>query len=483
MSALELSEAYRGGELSPVDVFDSLITRIKELNPVMNSIVTLDEDRARRLAKDAEAAIKRGEEKGPLHGIPIALKDATEAEGMRITYGSKLLANHVSKKNSVSTARLQKAGGIILGTTNISDLSVVISTTHNLVVGSTLNPWDTTRSSGGSCGGAAAALASGMAPLATATDGWGSLRIPACFCGVYGIKPSIGRIPLYPSVAGWETLITEGCITRTVSDAALYIDAARGYDMRSRTSLPNEKGSYLEGLKDGVEGIKFAYSPNLGHIQVDPEIAEITRKAAFAFQKLGCDVTEIGQEFPDLRREMLTLVCASAHAAFPLKKWRDEMDPLFWEFPLMKETFTVRDYIRAEFSRGEVCKVAKRVFDDCDFLLTPMAAIAPFKIDERGGPMGPSVVAGKSVDPMSWTDFVYPFNFTTQPAATVPCGFTKEGLPVGLQIVGKHFDDAGLLRASYAFEQAFQWRERKPSLKANLLPKNEVNSITTIFSL
>jgi len=464
MSALELTEAISRGELSPVDVLDAVMEQVKRYNPELNAIVTITEESARESAKKAEKMVKKDEKLGPLHGVPITIKDLVFTKGVRTTFGSKLYENFIPDEDAVLVERLKKAGAVIIGKTNVPKFGL-IPVTDNLVFGRTRNPWDKSKTTGGSSGGAAAAVAAGMGPLASGSDGGGSIRIPSSLCGVYGIKPSFGRVPSYhPGLYGWETVACEGPIARTVADAALMLDVMAGPDDRDRFSLPAASVNYLETVEDGIEGSKIAYSPDLGYAVVDPEVEKLTRKATFSFEKLGCEVAETKPDLFDMQYELITMVIAETITANEehLEEWKEKMYPLYLGYLQLEETFSVRDIVRVQYKREELWEKMRKIFENYDFLLTPTTAVPAFEIEE--GTMGPTEIAGETVGPVGWIAFTYPFNFTGQPAASVPCGFTEDGLPVGLQIVGNRYDDEGVLRASRAFEKAFPWQDKKPPL-------------------
>ena len=464
MSALELTEAISRGELSSVDVFDAVSEQVRRCNPEINAIVTLTEESARESAKKAEKMVKKGEKLGPLHGVPITIKDLVFTKGVRTTFGSKMYENFIPDEDAVLVERLKKAGAVIIGKTNAPEFGL-LSVTDNLVFGPTRNPWDKSKSTGGSSGGAAAAVAAGMGPLASGSDGGGSIRIPSSLCGVYGIKPSFGRVPAYPTLPGFETMSCQGPIARTVPDAALMLDVMAGPDDRDRFSLPATDVSYLKTLEKGIEGSRIAYSLDLGYAVVDPEVEKLTRKAAFSFEKLGCEVTEIKPDLPDTGSELATMIVAETVTAHEehLEEAKEKMYPLFLGYLQLEETFSVRDIVRVQYKREELWRKMRKIFENYDFLLTPTTAVPAFDL-EKYGIIGPTEIAGQTVVPLGWFAFTYPFNFTGQPAASMPCGFTGDGLPVGLQIVGNRYDDDGVLRASRAFEKAFPWQDKKPSL-------------------
>ncbi len=464
MSALELTEAYAKGKISPVDALEAILERAKRYNPELNAIVTPTETDARATARKAERDIKAGKKVGPLSGVPITIKDLVWTKGVRTTFGSKLYENFVPDEDAVLVERLKNAGAVIIGKTNVPEFGL-IAYTDNLIFGPTHNPWDKTKTSGGSSGGAAAAVAAGMGPIAHGNDGGGSIRIPASFCGVYGIKPSFGRVPDYPGLTMWETMNSDGPITRTVSDAALMLDVMSGPDERDRFSLPVTGEHYLENVGKGVAGAKVAYTPNLGYAAVDVDVENITRKAAFAFEMLECEVTEIKPDLINMENDLITSIVAKTVTtnAKRFEEWKKILYPYYSSFLALEPTLKSRDIVQIEYKREELWKKMRKIFGQYDFLLTPVTAVAAFEIG-KSGPVFPSKIAGRGVGPIGWMPFTYPFNFTGQPAASIPCGFTARGLPIGLQVVGRRYDDLGVLKASRAYEKRFPWQGKKPPL-------------------
>ncbi len=462
MSGLELAQSIKKGELSPVEVVDAFFKRVEKVNPKLNAFVTLTEESARKDAEKAEKAVKKGEKLGPLHGVPVAIKDNMPVKGVRTTWGSKLYADYVPEQDYIVVERLRRAGAIIMGKTNVPEFCL-IGITENPLFGVTRNPWNTGRTSGGSSGGSAAAVASGMAPIAVGNDGGGSIRIPSSFCGLYGLKPHQGRVPRWPALPGWETLSAEGPLTRTVADAALLMDVMAGPDNRDSLSLPEPSVSYFEKFEEDAKGKKFAYSPNLGYAVVEPEIAEIVRKAAFGFADLGYDVEEVKLDFLDMGPDWVSQLVAETVAAFGdrMEEWKKVVYPPYLDFLWLADHLKAVDYVKIQYKRKEHWDRVMKVFEKYDFLLTPMLPVAAFPLEVG---MGPNEIAGQAVGPTGWVPFTIPFNFTGQPAATVPCGFTKENLPVGLQIVGNRYDELGVLQASRVFEKAFPWRDKRPPI-------------------
>ena len=468
MSGLQMANAIRNEEISPVKILDAILERVKEVNPKINAIVTLVDEEAKGSAKKAEEAVRGGEKLGPLHGVPVYIKDNQFTKGIRTTFGSKLFESHVPAVDAVLVERLKAAGAIVLGKTNMPEFGL-LPITDNLLFGPTWNPWDLAKTPGGSSGGAAAAVAAGLGPLATGNDGGGSIRIPASLCGVYGFKPSFGRIPSFPSLPGSETLIHEGPITRTVADAALMMEVMAGPDERDRFSLPRQDIDYLGPTRESVEGLKVAYSADLGYAAVDREVREVTRRSALAFEKLGCEVEEEDPEIPNMEGDFLIETIADAVTSMEdylgdPGYWKEKIYPLYPSFFSLVDAYNIRDLVRARFRREHLLwDGIRHFFEKYDLLLTPSTAVPAFDYEE-GGSIGPTQIDGKDVGPIGWIAFTYPFNFTGQPAASIPCGFTKAGLPTGLQIVGRRYDDATVLKASAAFERAFPWQDRRPPI-------------------
>ncbi len=461
-SAVELAGLISRKEVSPVEVLEAFLERIRQVNPRLNAVVTLEEDKAREAAKRAEDQIARGEQIGPLHGVPLTIKDNVFTEGTRTTLGSRLMEDFVPEEDAVLVRRLKDAGAIMLGKTNLPEFGL-IPITDNSLFGPTRNPWDLDKTSGGSSGGAAAGVAAGMFPLSSGNDGGGSIRIPASLCGTFGIKPSLGRVPMYPRFPGFETMNHEGPISWTVEDAALMLQVMAGPHEGDRLSLPPGDYHYPAALKRGVKGMRIAYSPDLGYAQVDPEVKEITYQAARIFEEIGCEVEEINPQLPNLEDALQAKAITEAVAANEahLEVWKEKAYPLYLGMLEMAGSYSGTDMARHQFRREELWEQVRFIFKDYKVLLTPTTAVPAFTSGE-GGPLGPPTIDGKEVGPLSWIAFTYPFNFTGQPAASVPCGFTREGLPVGLQVIGPRFDEHTVFAVCGAFEKAMPWVEQRP---------------------
>ncbi len=454
-SALDLSRLYRRGELTPNELVDSLLQRIDELDPRLNAFVEVLADEARAAASAAAQALQAGNDRGLLHGVPVAIKDQINIKGVRVTFGTPLLEHQVADEDAPLVQRLRAAGAIILGTTNMPEFGWQ-GHSWSPLWGMTHNPWNLERSAGGSSAGSAAAIAAGLAPFALGSDGAGSIRIPASFCGVFGLKPTYGRVPMYP-VSVSELVTHYGPMSRSVRDAAAMLDVMAGPDPRDPFCLPPPDESYLAACEGGIEGLKVAWSPDLGYAKVDPEVARLTEAAAHRFLDLGCYVEEATPGFPDpIWSADQHLTAGAANRAWDkLPEWRDRMDPGFVATAEIMAQRTLFDSARARLQRLQVADTMGRFFQRYDLLLTPTMPEPAFGLDRSERPYQPSI---------GWSPFTYPFNLTGEPAATVPCGWTSDGLPVGLQIVGPRFAEGRVFRAAAAFESARPWADRRPPI-------------------
>jgi aspartyl-tRNA(Asn)/glutamyl-tRNA(Gln) amidotransferase subunit A len=459
-SALDLAALIRDKQLSPVELTTTLLARIEALNPRLNAFCLVTQETARVAAREAEIAVMKGEPLGLLHGVPVSLKDVLYTRGLRTTGGSRLFEELVPEEDNAAVGRLKAAGAVILGKTNTSEFGHK-PLTDNPLFGVTRNPWNPALTPGGSSGGAAAAVASGLGPVGLGTDGGGSVRVPAAFCGLVGFKPSFGRVPQAPGFPGWEHVGHAGPLTRTVRDAAAVLDVIAGSDDRDRTSLPREAGSYLEACDADVRGLHVAWTPDLGYAAVDERVLEVCGNAAAAFEEqLGCHVEVVNPGWENPEDVFGTIVAAQFYAA-----WGDELpareadlDPTLVRFLRRGGGITARDYLRAMAQATAYWQEVHTFLARFDLLLTPTTAVPPFPL----GTGVPREIDGREVSRLGWMAFTYPFNLTGQPAASVPAGFTDEGLPIGLQIVGRRHADRTVLAAAAAFEAACPWRDRRP---------------------
>ena len=462
MQARELAGLMRQKQLSPVEVIDAFLARIERVNQGVNAFCAVTAEMAREEARTAEAALmRRGrEDLGLLHGLPFSVKDLMAAKGAPLSWGSRIFAGRISEEDVPAVARMRAAGGIVLGTTNTPEFGW-LGVTQNKLFGITRNPWDRERTSGGSSGGAAAAVVAGMSPLALGADGGGSIRIHASFCGAFGFKPTYGRVPIHPHGTNWS-ISHVGPLTRTVADAALMMQVLAGYDERDPYALPSDGVDYLKELSASPRGIRIAWSSNLGYGTVDPEVAAVCENAAMRFREFGCTFNAADPKWPDPYHIWTTLFYGgyAARVAPLLVDHRDDLEPGLVAMTEEVLRWQPERYIRAWVDRLVFCDAARVFFEPYDLLLAPAVACQPFE----AGREHPTEIAGKELAPYRWLELTYPFNLTGQPAATVPCGFTKSGLPVGLQIVGRRFSDALVLAAAYRFEQAYPWYLKRPTL-------------------
>jgi aspartyl-tRNA(Asn)/glutamyl-tRNA(Gln) amidotransferase subunit A len=448
LSASELVEAYRTRTLSPVDVAAAIRQRMNALNPVLNAF-NLVNDALEKEASDSESRWAKGQPRGLLDGVPVSVKDILLTKGWPTLRGSKTVdARGPWNDDAPVVARLREHGALFLGKTTTPEFGWK-GVTDSPLTGITRNPWNPDLTPGGSSGGAAAALAAGMGPLALGTDGGGSIRIPCSFTGTFGIKPSFGRVPAWP-LSPFGTVAHVGPMTRTVADAALMLNVLALPDARDWHALPHDARDYRTGLDHGVRGMRIAYSPDLGYAKVDPEVAAIVKAAVKTFEDLGANVEEKhpGFENPDgvFRAHWFS------GAAFVLRNVPEEkkalVDPGLLEVGAQGERITAAELLDAQMRRGALGTAMNLFHRDYDLLVTPTLAIPAFNVGEEY----PGKKAGRRWT--DWTPFSYPFNLTQQPAASVPCGTTKAGLPVGLHVVGPKYADALVLRACRAFEAA-----------------------------
>ncbi len=461
-SALKLAALIRAKAVSPVEVVDAILARIERLNPRLNAYCAVTAEEAREAAVAAEVSVLTGEELGPLHGVPFSVKDLIFTRRVLTTAGSRLFADHVPEEDAVAVERLKGAGGILLGKTNTPEFGHK-GMTDSPLFGATRNPWNLEMTPGGSSGGAGSAVAAGLGPMALGTDGGGSIRVPASFCGIYGLKPSFGRVPAYPRFRGWRGVSVTGPMTRTVRDAAAMLDAMAGPDDRDQHSLPGAGvESYLAACDAGIAGLSVGWSPDFGYARVDPDVRDVCGHAAELFESLGCHVEVVTPSWEDPGEIFRVMAAAETHAAWGhvLDEGEERVDRTLAALLKFGRTITIEQYLDAAHRRDELWTEVQRFLARFDLLITPAVAVPPF-------PVGQSAVKeidGEEVPPLGWIAFTFPFNLTGQPAASVPAGFTPSGLPVGLQIVGRRYAERTVLAASAAFEAAAPWSARRPPL-------------------
>ncbi len=475
LSAVATAQWIREGRLSPVEAVEAALERVKRRNPVLNAFVTVLAEQARERALAAERALRAGGPLGPLHGVPIALKDLFDAKaGVRNTFGSLVFADFVPDTDANHVARLEAAGAIVIGKTNTPEFGYK-GTTDNLLFGPTRSPFDLATNAGGSSGGSAAAVAAGMVPLAQGSDGGGSVRIPAALSGVVGFKATFGVIPLVTRPDGFlghTPYAHVGPLSRTVEDAALMLGVLAGPDARDPLSLP-AFGLDLGGAAlRGVRGLRIAYSPDYGGFPIEPAVAEPVAAAAAAFEELGAEVEAVQLTLPRPHHELAamwtrtsgvraaeTVAAMRASGIDLLGEHRDRLDPYFLRKVEAAQEVRAIDYRLDDVARTEVYDALQAVFERFDLLVGPTLSVAKVDNADDGLTMGPATVEGEEVDrAIGWCP-TYLQNFTGHPAISIPAGFTPEGWPVGLHISGPRFADARVLAAAAAFERARPWSE------------------------
>src|SRR5215217_2110712 len=458
LSASELRDRYRTKAQSPVEVTRAVLDRIDRLNPVLNAFTVVTHELALEQARMAERAYAGGVAP-PLAGIPISIKDLTPTRGIRTARGSLIDPDWMPEEDAPVVERLYSAGVVMLGKTNTPELGWK-GDSGNRVFGPSFNPWNLAKTPGGSSGGAAAAVAAGLGPLAQGSDGAGSIRIPAAFCGIFGFKQSFGLVPQYPPSAVGD-LSHLGPMTRTVYDAAMMLNAMAGADARDRLSWWSGI-DYTRDLDAGIRGLRVAWSPTLGYAQVASDVLENTERAAMAFRELGCEVEQVDPSLPDPANILDVMWSGSLAGYFAerIDEVRNLLDPGLLQVVERAGSLSAADLAQALQQRNTYYTGMRQFMERFDLLLTPTLPVTAFTagLDEPDGWQRATLA------PLDWTPFTFPFNLTGQPAATVPCGFGGNGLPVGLQIVGRWRDDIAVLRAAAAFESAMPWTDLRPPL-------------------
>jgi aspartyl-tRNA(Asn)/glutamyl-tRNA(Gln) amidotransferase subunit A len=460
MPATEVAARIAAKELSPVELITAVLARIEALEPRVNAFATLAADAAMDGAKAAEAAGASGAPLGPLHGVPVTIKDLTSVEGLPFQRGSLIDEHSIGEFDTPLVTRLKAAGAIVLGKTTTSEYGWK-GVSQSPLTGITHNPWKYGYNAGASSAGAAAGAAAGYGPLHQGSDGAGSVRMPSHFCGVYGLKPSFGRIPAVPVSNGDQTS-HNGPMTRTVADAALMLRVMSGAHPQDHYSLEAEPADYPALLESDLAGLRVAYSPDLGHARVDPEVAALVKDAVGVFEDLGANVEQVTPGWAAPGPELARFFWPAHELRFraDLAEWGAKMDPGLVACIDFIGNPSALDYLEMRQRKLDYIAAVHDWFGDWDLLLTPAVSVAAFPADR----LQPEHWPRHEWDWITWAEFSYPFNFTHNPAASIPCGFTDAGLPVGLQIVGPRLDDLGVLRASAAFEAARPWADKRPPL-------------------
>ncbi|MCZ2859300.1 amidase [Blastococcus sp. VKM Ac-2987] len=464
-SATELAGMIRSKSVSPTEVLDSVLGRMDTVEPTIHAFITITDDLARAEAAAATERAARDELLGPMDGIPYSIKDLENTAGIRTTLGSTFFTDNVPETDSVVAGRLRASGGVLLGKTNTPHFGYK-DMADNLVAETTVNPWDRTRTVGGSSGGAAAAVAAGMGALAQGSDGAGSIRIPAALCGVVGFKPSFGRIPVHPGREYWSHRTHNGPLTRTVADAALMTAVMAGNDDRDAMSLTSDLEEFVPPPRSArpLAGRKVRWSPDLGYGVVSAEVARIVAGAVQSLEELGCQVEEKAPGWDD--PSTFHRIIYTSQIAAGIGPYADR-NPEWVEDTLMQlisvgRSFSAVDLKTAEIQRGALYDVARTLFEQIDFLVTPAMPLEAWSAEP--GP-GLREIDGTPLPPgMGRSYAVNPFNLTGQPAISIPCGWTAAGLPVGVQIVGRRNRDIDLLLFAHVLEQHLSLVDRWPPL-------------------
>ena len=459
LPASELAARYRSKSLSPVEAIDAVLRHIDRQEPALNAMALVTADLARSAAKQAEAAFMRGDA-CRLEGVPVTIKDLQQTRGTRTGWGRRVCAGNIPDGAAPGGTGLRDAGCIMLGKTTAPEFGWK-GVSQSPRTGITHNPWQHGLSAGGSSSGAGAGAAAGYGPLHQGGDGAGSVRIPAHMCGVFGMKPTHGRVPNWP-MSNNDLATHIGPITRTVTDGALMLEAMAGPHVWDYTSLEAPPQDYASQLPASMRGKRIAFSPDLGHARVDNDVAELVAGAVGAFEAMGATVEPVmpawGPVGPGLFDFFWPATFSSRLRLLP--EWEDRLDPGFVAMIKTAKDLKVPDFMAMRERRFAYCQSIHEFFQGWDFLLTPAVSTPAFPahlLQPEHWPQHPW-------DGLSWAQFSYPFNWAGNPAVSVPCGFTGAGLPVGLQIVGRRFDDLGVLQAAYAFERARPWAARRPPL-------------------
>ena len=462
-SAADLRRLIDSRQVSIVELTELFLRRIEDLNPRLNAYLTVTGDEALESARAADQALLRGESKGPLHGIPVSIKDLEITKGVRSTMGSLIFKDHFPDQDSIVVERVRGSGAIILGKTNTPEFGFS-GTTENRLGDACRNPWNIERTSGGSSGGAGAAVAAGLCTLACGSDGGGSIRIPCSFTGTFGIKPSQGRVPRYGGVGrpAYNMSSQSGPMARTVEDAALLLQVLAGPDSRDAGCMREAPPDFAKSLDQDVRGLRLAWSPDLGYAAVDPEVKAATSKAARVFEELGCAVEEPGVTLEDPFPIFWDIFSTAGFTSYGhlLAEHRDQLTDYGRSTIERGEGMTGADLSRA---LNQVVQLQARMadlFERYDLLLTPSTAVPAFPVGEH-----PAVIGGREVIPFwGYTPFTFAFNLTMHTASSVPCGFSSDGMPIGLHIIGRRGDETTVLRASAALERVRPWADRRPPI-------------------
>lgn len=458
MSALELREAIVTRQISPTEVMRATLDRLERLEGDLNCFASYTPELAIQAAMAAEQSLMRGDPPGALHGLPISVKDLIAVKDVRLGFGSRVMAANIASADAPAVERIRNAGACIVGKTTTSEFGCK-AVGDSPLTGITRNPWDHSKTPGGSSAGAAASVAAGLTPFALGTDGGGSLRIPAALTGIFGIKAQFGRVPVYP-VSATPTLAHVGPLARTVRDAAMLLEAISGYDARDPFSATAPVPGFLAACDRPVAGLRIAWSPTLGYAKPDPEVLEIAERSVKVFEDLGCTVEEV--EHP-LGADPIDLWVSEFYAGVgvrlkkPMTDERHLLDQGVVDILDGALAQSSEEYYSNVFRRYELREKLRLFFERYDLLITPTLPCAAFDM----GLNTPPQLTDRNI--VSWVYYTYPFNLTGQPAASIPAGFTRAGLPVGIQIVSRAHCENDIFSAAAGFESAQPWSTHRPS--------------------
>ena len=469
LSAAELAQRIARREISPLELVHSTLARVERSQPILNAFITICAEEALRTARDAETAVMRGRPLGPLHGVPFSVKDLIDTRGVRTTYGSVIFEHHVPAADAVAVARLKAAGAILIGKTTTPEFGQK-GLTEAPLFGRTRNAWRPDRTCGGSSGGAAVAVAAGLGPIAVASDGGGSTRIPAACNGVVGFKQSLGVVPVDGAQDAFGNISYVTPMTRTVLDTALMLEAIAGPHPSDPHSLNRVKQDFVGAAsgRAGAGGLKIAWRPLLGNKEVSAEVLDLCAEAVSVFAELGADVFEMPDDFEPA--EPLWLVVNGSYRlaqyGHHLKDHRDRMDPTLVAQLERASGYSAEELYRAIFLRTRMYRQVQSWFEQADLVVTPTLSRTALPLDQDF--FAPIEIDGNPIDTMrrAWYPYTLPFNMTGNPAVSLPCGWASDGLPAGLQLIARIGEDALLLRAAAAFEKARPWAHRRPPLPA-----------------
>lgn len=460
MTATEMARLVRAREISAKELMEAHLAQTERVNPKVNAIVTFLPEQALQRAIEADERLAAGEDVGPLHGLPVAHKDLVLTSGIRTTFGSPIYKDFVPEQDALIVERLRDAGAICIGKTNTPEFGAG-SQTFNPVFGETLNPYDLRRTCGGSSGGAAVALACGMVPIADGSDIGGSLRNPANYCNVVGLRTSPGRVPAWPALTIWSPLSVQGPMARTVEDAALMLSVLAGPDARAPLSIAEPGSRFARGLGRDFKGVRLAWGPDFGGLPVDPRVTAAIEKQRGSFESLGCIVEEGLPDFADADEVFKVWRAWEYELAYAdlLKDHRDKIkDTVIWNIEEGMK-LTGSQIGRAEIKRTELYHRLRVFMETYEFLILPVSQVPPFDIKQ---PYITEINGVQMKTYIDWMQSCYFISVTGLPAISVPCGFTEEGLPVGVQVVGRNRDEWGVLQLAYAFQQATGFWKKRP---------------------